>query len=379
MNFLQEFQFLYYLIAVTLGVQLSIYFFYQYFKIQDVNMRLNRILLSFGAFTLLTVFGAFCILITRLFELDLTLEDVLYRTGFSAALLSPVGFMACIMIEEFSSILNIKLSKILIGLNLIPIAFIWIFSSESMFFRVSIVLMVLSALNCVYVQVKLIKRTLGDIRRRITQFFVGELFSLSALIFALQVSFGFIPFGTPENWFFLGTSLLIIGFLTMFVAVNDFPPFYEFEWQLNLIHFLIINQRTNICLYSYIFHQESEEGSLLSTQTNINPDMKATLFSGGISGINAVISGITDTTKEKINKIKQENSDILLDYGVGPSYLTYALVVKKDIKSANIFLKSLKYQFETFFKQILIKLDSIQGDQNKLFSSFDIIVYGMLK
>jgi len=36
----QEWQFLFYLIPVIFGIQLALYFFYQYYKIQDVKLQL---------------------------------------------------------------------------------------------------------------------------------------------------------------------------------------------------------------------------------------------------------------------------------------------------------------------------------------------------
>ena len=46
----QEMQFLTYLIPVILGNQLMVYFFYQYKKNFDTNLKLNRILLSYALF-----------------------------------------------------------------------------------------------------------------------------------------------------------------------------------------------------------------------------------------------------------------------------------------------------------------------------------------
>lgn len=75
----QESQFLAYLIAVIIGIQLGFYFFYQFYKIQDVYLKLNRILLSLGSFILLIILGALSINVSRLFFTDSKLKTVIHK------------------------------------------------------------------------------------------------------------------------------------------------------------------------------------------------------------------------------------------------------------------------------------------------------------
>ena len=51
----KELQFFAYLAPVLIGIQLAVYFFYQYRKIQDVTLPLNRVLLAFGSFILFII------------------------------------------------------------------------------------------------------------------------------------------------------------------------------------------------------------------------------------------------------------------------------------------------------------------------------------
>jgi len=158
-----------------------------------------------------------------------------------------------------------------------------------------------------------------------------------------------------------------------FLGVYDFPAFYEFNWKENLLKFFIIYQKNNLCLYNHDFSLGSnqEDGILQEKQDKI-------LF-GSITGIDSIISAITKTEGEKINKIKYGDSYILIEYGSNiASKITYALLVKKDISSTRYFLTSLKKQFESFYKQILEEIDSLEGKEEQLFGSFSIIMKDML-
>jgi len=105
-------------------------------------------------------------------------------------------------------------------------------------------------------------------------------------------------------------------------------------------------------------------------------------MSGGLTGIEIIISAITNTQNERIKVIKQEGSYILLEYGTKYSTpIVYALLVKKDLKSIRYFLNLLKVQFENFFKEILENFEEfdLAGQDERLFSSFDIILENLIK
>jgi len=372
-----EFQFLFYLIPVTIGVQLSFYFIYQYFKIQDVNLKLNRILLSFGILTFLLVFGALFLNIQRLFGGSET--DIFYRLGWAFALASPVGFLSFIAIEEFSVIMNLKFVRIVMGLGFIPIIFVLIFGVSPIFIG-SLPFSVISVYYIIGFQIKLIRRTMGNIKKRFKQFFGGELLSLASLPFAVMVGLGVFQSPVKEIIYYCGVGLLTTGFIIIFISAYDFPPFYEFEWKDALLKFFVFNQND----YSIIYYCNLEEISkLLDAPLELRIEYSKTsgdrIFSGGISGIETVVNSITDSKGEKINRIQQEDSLILLEYGTDPSFVTYALLIKKDMKSIYHFLKSLKRVFEVLFKEVLLNLDDLKENKDLIFGSFDSIIKDFLR
>ncbi|MGV9198922.1 MAG: hypothetical protein ACOC44_13880 [Promethearchaeia archaeon] len=175
--------------------------------------------------------------------------------------------------------------------------------------------------------------------------------------------------------FFFGASLLIIGFVLMFLAVYDFPPIYEFEFQDSLLKLFIINENNNLCLYNCQFKEPSRGESEKEKELD-------KVFSGGIIGIDGIVSAITDTRDQKLNKIRLGDIFILLEKS-GDSVkrpLIYALVVKKDLNSTHYALNEIKNQFENFYGEILNSdLEMIGSGKTQLFGSFDVIIKNIFK
>ena len=368
-----EFQFLYYYLAVILGIQVSIYALYHYLKNKDANLKLNRILLSFGAFTLFCIFGAFFLVIIRLFDYPPELEQLISNVGFAFVMFAPIGYGFFIAIKEYSKILNLKLTRILMLLNLIPIIVVLIFSSNSLMFRITIAFMVIDALNVIGIQIKLIKISLGQIKKRLIEFFLGEVLALTALVFAANVTFKFLPIPTLQS-FFLGTSVLILGFIVIFISSYNFPAFYEFEWRDNLMTFFIINEITATLLYSYDFIVEGKKSALSNESTQY--------FSSGLLGLENIISTITLTKDQKLKQIKHGDALILLIYSSNQTIpIIYALVVKKDLNSFKYVLNTLKNQFESFYKEVLLNFEklNLKDNEGQLFKSFDLIINDILR
>ncbi len=372
---LQELQFLAYQIPVMIGLQVAFYFFYQYYKIKDVNLKLNRILLSYGFFILFMIFGAGCINVARLLIIDLDLKDFISKIGWASALLSPVGFLLFINLDEFSTILNLKIMKILMVLSFIPVIIVFFIpSTQSPIFLSSITFTVLNAYYIFSFQIKLIKRSVGNMKKRFTHFFIGELICLTSLFFAILVGLNVLSPDLTVIVFFIGVAILLSGFIILAFSAYEFPPFYEFEWKENLLKLFIIYQKNNACLYYHNFLEEMEENMGVNGQIK-----RDRLLPQGILGIETIISTITDTRDEKINKIKQQDSYILLEYGENPSNIMYVLHIKKDLKSLRHFIIFIKNQFESFFKEILINLEKFKGSEEHFFGSFDIIVKNIIE
>ena len=371
-----EWQVLAYVIPVVLGWELGVYFFYQFWKNRAAKLRMNRILLSFGCFTILTVTGALFVMINRLFFNGTDIQ--LLETGLFPVFLAPVMFMVFIDINESKTLMNVRLARIVTIASILPIILLVTIGPQSIFFRLSIIITVLNAYFVIAYQIKMIHVSMGKIRKRILELFIGEIFALSSLLFAANIVFSVI-LGLQLISFYIGVGLLITGFIIMFWATNDLPLFYEFDWKENLHKLFIIDQKHGQFLFTRDFvHNLDIKGSSASVERE---QMRDDLFTGAIDGIETMISTITSSTNRRVTEIDQGDSMILLEYGDKySSPLIYALVVKKNLSSLRNLLKRLQGQFEAFFPEILHDLDKLhaQGPESQFFSSFDIIVNSMM-
>jgi hypothetical protein len=200
--------------------------------------------------------------------------------------------------------------------------------------------------------------------------FFGNIFTLILLFSILNYLPTLITVDYIYIYFSICLILLIIGFIIALMGLFTFPSLYGYKWDKNILKLFIINQEDNKCLYSYDF---------VERKSDTNQKDYEKIFSVGIVGIDMILSEITNTKRETMNKIKQSDSLILLEYGSGiVSQIIYVLVVKKDRKSNRIFLKSIKNNFESFYREILKELKYLKGSEEQLFGSFDIIIKDMI-
>lgn len=368
----KELQFLAYLVPVIMGIQLTIYFYTQYKKLKDEDLPLNIILLAFGSFILFIVIGPLFIQIARNFIMNELVYEIVYRIGWALAFFSTITFSRFIIREEFSLIINLKVAKTLLILNCIPILCVFILPSlHSPIFIGSILFVVFNGLYIIRFQIVLIQKSIGRIRKKIKFFLIGTLVSLTALVFASIVGLRVLPPIINEIVYFTGVLVLFMGFVIMYFSVYNFPPFYEFEWRKNLIKLFIFNSND----YKTLYHLDLVQ----DFHSNNNSENIDRIFSKGISGIEKIITLITDTKTERINKIQQDDFLIMFEYGNVPLSLIYVLIVKKDLISSKHLLKIVRIRFESFFKEILVNLDNIKEDQEKIFINYNAIMEEILQ
>ena len=213
--------------------------------------------------------------------------------------------------------------------------------------------------------------------KRLKKILVGE------LVFGVSILFGGEESGLATspyiNTIYM-TAIIsaIIGLMIIFLGVYRFPVFLEFGWRDNLVKLFIIDQIHLKALYIHDFNQGRKEGE--KDERSISEEEREALFSKGIIGVEEVINTIMKGKKKKLEKIEHGNLLILLTYGENPvSFITYALIVEKDMKSFPYFLNIVKEQFQGFYKEILQNLDDFAGKEEKLFSNFDLIISNLIK
>nr|MDO8118738.1 hypothetical protein [Candidatus Sigynarchaeota archaeon] len=296
-----------------------------------------------------------------------------YIAGFFAVLCSPFAFMGFIAFtKEFSKAINLKMARLFLFLSAVPIIALIIVGTSSPVFYSTIAFTALNAIIVIQFQIKMIKLSLGKMRNRLAMTLTGELLALASLGFALLVIVSYQIGIRPEVFFFIATTMLTTGFLVMFWAANDFPPFYEFDYKLNLEKLFVISEKDQSIIYEHDFSHEKEEG---------RDEARDQLFSGAITGIEEMLSAVTEGSghegKKRLSKIDQKGSFIFLEYGDhGGLPLIYALVVKKDFSSMSALLKTVRLQFEGYFNEILAHYDELKHKANttELFNGFDIFI-----
>ncbi|MFX1365340.1 MAG: hypothetical protein ACFFCE_03480 [Promethearchaeota archaeon] len=373
----KELQFIAFLLPIMMGFQLTIYLFFQYQKTRDKNLPLNRILLAFGSFIFFLILGTLLIHIARNFIENEIIHVIITRIGWFFGFFSTICFSSIIIAKEFSSVINIKIAKILLIFTIIPVVVLFIVPNLlSPLFISSIIFIVLNGLYLVRFQMIMIRKVVGNIKKKFELFLYGTLISLVALTFAIFVGLGVLPPILNEIIYYTGICVLIIGFIIISFSVINFPPFYEFEWRKNLIKLFIINQQNKSCIYSYDFIEKFKDKN---AQNQNHLKQFENLFSKGILGIESIIGIITNTKGKGLNEIEKGDYHIFLEDSQYPFYLTFVLIVKVHLISTPHLLKSIKGRFELFFREILLNLNNFSEEYSQLFSSFDNIMNQILQ
>ncbi|TFF94020.1 MAG: hypothetical protein EU544_05020 [Promethearchaeota archaeon] len=370
--------------VVTLGVilvgwEIGAYFIYQYFRTREQHVEYNRVLLGYG---FLLILGYFCLLIITfddLFITDPEFSAVFLKIGYAAVLSSPLILWGFTYVPQFKNILHPNLHRFLILKSFIPILTTILFPISTPLFNAGMALIFIDTIFLLVLQIKFIQLSVAEIKKRFLMITLGEILLMVSMLFGAELFMTVLNVGEDLafNLYFVGLFIMFIGELVTFFAVLDFPPILELKWQDSLVKLVIINQRSNNCIFSYDFI-EVPDSYETETHLKLEKGDKNKLFSGGILGIDSIIAAITDTKEEKIKKIKQGEAFIFLEYGSDIIPLTYALVIKEEFESARYFLRALKRQFESFYREILSNLDQIKGNEDIFFSSFDIIVNNMV-
>jgi hypothetical protein len=228
-----------------------------------------------------------------------------------------------------------------------------------------------------FIQTKLLKITTGDVKKRFKKILGGELiFGMAFLFGNAELTLFNLPY---ENIFYIILLVaLVVGLMIISLGIYRFPAFLEFGWRENLLKLFIIDQNTLRGLYVYDFIDLAQ--NVRSGETIIRKDDKELLFSKGIFGVEEVINEIIKGKKKKLERIEHGNLLILLKYGDPPfSFITYALLVKKPMKSLEYILKIMKDQFQGLYKEILLDLTNFEGNEDLIFSSFDLIISDITK
>jgi hypothetical protein len=351
-------------IILALTYQMCFYLFYKYYQIRKENLGLNKFLIAFG---LLYGFG-FTGIVVRAFNSyfvnDLAFNIILNNASHILISIAAISFLLIISLKDFKSLLNSTIIRIIIIIAFVASILIMLIEDEVLKNLVIFSSILIGVIFMIYFHVILIQNATGNVKVRILILFIGELLVVIGIVFGTEKDpYLFTPEGQllARNVF---TPLIILGQLIIFYAFYDFPVFLEFKWQENLDSFYVIDKKRLKLIYNYNFRTKSSEIVEASSDKNV-------FFSRGLIGIESIISLITKTKGDKIQRINQEDQIMIFNYGTnGLESLIFCIIVDDDMVSMTFFLKVLQKLFQNRFKLLLNDIEAIEGRENIIFDKF---------
>ena len=366
-----DFYFPFMILELLIGYQISFYFLYQYYKIKEEKIGLNKILLAFSLLFGLGVSGIVIRNYNSYYINDVILNNFfLYFTHIIIAV-AVSSFLLIISSKSFQIIININVTRAVSIYTIVISILIFVIQIKSIQFIFFIISIILGYFYLIFFHLKLINRSKGKIRKRIILIFIGEVLLISNILIGIEETVVLIFLQHMPFITLISNFVILFALMTILLCVYKFPIFLEFNWDKNLIKLFIVNTQNFEIIYTFNFTEEIErkENTTKKPSEIIESDY---FFSRGIIGIKDIISGITNKKEEGIEKIRRGELLILLKNGDAPlSFVLYCLTVKKEMNSINYFLKTIKNEFQELYKNIILSFEDLQGLENKIFSSFD--------
>ena len=370
------------IISVIIGYQISIYFLYQYNKYKNENIDLNAILLAYGILFGLTLSG-FLIRVINLYWIkafNLQFFNFLTRLTFIILYSALMVFFIIISRKPFQEFINLKLTKLTYIIIIISLFSVLLLEIETILFSIISGLTLLYCYSFIsYFQRKIIKLSTGNIKKRLNFIFIGMILCVLQHFIG-----GYIPsyvlFTEYSDMLqLISVPIFIIGLLMIFLGIYKFPAFLEFRWKDHLFSFLIINRKKFKIIYNFNFKRNKYKDEI-GEENLIKSRRKALFLSTGIFAIDDIVSIITNSSSNQIQKIKQGSLILFMINGEDSlNFLMYCLLVDKDMISFNYFLRQVRDNFERMYKNILKNIDILKGNENKLFSNFDKAILKLIE
>lgn len=376
---LNELQLIFILIGVITGYQISFYFINQFRKIKSEHLGLNKLLLAYGVFFILGLTGIFIRNINHYYIGDSYQTEIFFKITNLIFISSIMGFLGLISSQNFSLIVKPRITKAFCLLLVIPFISIFFFQTGSSISNLIMGVSVIGMFYMLYFQFKLIKLSVGIIKKRLILILIGMLLILGSFLVGGELSRNIVLQENQELVIFFTSLLVIITFFIVFLGIYKFPTFLEFDWKKNLVKLFIIDREVVRGIYSYDFSKDSVNMKQTPDEKLLSED-KDKVLSVGIIGINEMISTFTSTEEKKIESISQGTNQIIFTYGDNPNnFIIYALLIKEDMDSLRYFLETIKSQFQGFFKGLLQDIISIRGNEEEIFSTFDIVLKSLIR
>lgn len=289
-------------------------------------------------------------------------------------------FFIIISRKPFQEFINLKLTKFTYIIIIISLFSVLLLEIETILFSIISGLTLLYCYSFIsYFQRKIIKLSTGNIKKRLNFIFIGMILCVLQHFIG-----GYIPsyvlFTEYSDMLqLISVPIFIIGLLMIFLGIYKFPAFLEFRWKDHLFSFLIINRKKFKIIYNFNFKRNKYKDEI-GEENLIKSRRKDLFLSTGIFAIDDIVSIITNSSSNQIQKIKQGSLILFMINGEDSlNFLMYCLLVDKDMISFNYFLRQVRDNFERMYKNILKNIDILKGNENKLFSNFDKTILKLIE
>ena len=364
------------LFSIVIGYQLSAYFLFQYYRYKKEKLVYNKILLTYGITISLALTGYLLQVIIELYLKELLINQILQNISFIIFSSAVCYFLISILSNPFDDIINRPLVRFIIIYIIIAMICMLFIDDYSLEFGFRALAAILGGFSIMLFQIKLIRLTTGNIKKSLILFTIGLILALIGGTLSNKEIYTHL--GT--SIYFISVFVILAGISIAFIGIYNFPAFLEFEWKDNLQKLYVFEQEKFRILYTFDFKVSNNDiNSSKKSHIHLTEEIDD-LISRGISGVEQVTTHIAKSDEERIYKIKQGPSFILLEYGDPPiSHVTFALLAKKDMYSLRYILREVKNQFQEKYRHILNNLQIIEGNEDKFFLKFNINLQSILK
>ena len=364
----------YYLPSITitliLGYQLTVYFFYRYFQLKDKETGFNEILLGHGLLFGSLMTSLFLRTINTFFLGEPCPIHILARILYAITIFGLLGFLSILTGEAFKKHFPPVATWIFILLNGISLILLPFFEYGSVLFIVNFLPLLLGFIYVLFIQITLIKKSQGKIKKRLKLLILGMIVLLAGMFLIREEELILVFQDASDIFFLLSSPLANVGLSIIFFGTYEFPVFLELDWKKDLIRLYVIDlEKKEEILHKDLFQQHSG-----GSDEGISPRDDQKFLSKAILGIESIFTYLTETEHESIKRIRQEEIVILLEYStLSSGKIAHALLVERETNSIHYFLKQIKKKFDTIYQNI-IDLSVMPENAQLILSSFSDVV-----
>jgi hypothetical protein len=247
------------IIALILGYQISLYFFYLYFKERKNKLELNKILLAYGLLYGLSLSSVLLRTLNAYFIEDINIERINILMSYGLIFGAAISYLICISSKGFDVIIKTRITKFMIIVALVIIILIYIFNQNIIQLFFIFIGSFIAAIFLLIIHYRLIKISVGNIKKRILLFTIGSGIILIGVILEADEIIGFYSEELQIASMIFSAPIFLIGELIIFLGLFQFSVFLEFDWKDHLLGLYIIDRESLTLLYKHEFHDLSKQ------------------------------------------------------------------------------------------------------------------------